>query len=160
MLRKAIGARSLAGARDVARVIDSRVRTVIEAAVPRPPGLWADRVPDMADPELDRYMRELAAAMDDRVRRIGEHILLTRPAWATKVLGDPPEDPARRAAWQQRAARLGAYRELYGYSAPADAIGPRSPGRPHRRPEPTGMVPSSCSASATASTCEAAAMPS
>jgi hypothetical protein len=128
VLRNAISARSLAGARDVARVIDSRVRTMIGTAVPQPPGSWADRVPDMADPELDRYMRELAAAMDDRVRRIGEHVVLTRPAWATQAFNDPPEDGPRRAEWQRRAARIGAYRELYGYNAPGDAIGPE-PGK-------------------------------
>jgi hypothetical protein len=82
----------------------------------------------MADPELDRYMSELAAVMDDRVSRLGEHILLTRPAWATQALGDPPDDGPRRAEWQQRAAQIGAYRELYGYDAPADAIGPE-PGK-------------------------------
>ena len=62
--------------------------------------------------------------MDDRARRIGEHAAATRPAWAIQALGDPPADPARQADWQERAARIGAYRELYGHDSQADPIGP------------------------------------
>jgi hypothetical protein len=78
----------------------------------------------MGDPKLDRFMRELAAAMDDRTRRIGEHATRTRPRWAIQALGDVPADPARLARWQERAARIGAYREMYGYDAAGEAIGP------------------------------------
>jgi len=82
----------------------------------------------MGDPDLDRFMFELAATMDDRVRRIGEHAARTQPLWATQALGDLPADSAKRAKWQARAATIGAYRELYGYDAPADPIGPE-PGK-------------------------------
>lgn len=73
-------------------------------------------------------MTDLATAMDDRVRRIGEHIVQTQPLWATQALGPVPDDPAARDQWQTRAAKLGEYRELYGYAAPGDAIGPE-PGK-------------------------------
>ena len=116
------------GARYPARVIDARVRRMLEHTVPQPPATWSQRVPEMGDPDLDRYMTELAAAMDDRVRRIGEHAAQTRPAWATQALGDVPENPAGRAEWEDRASKLGAYRELYGYDAQDDAIGPE-PGK-------------------------------
>jgi hypothetical protein len=66
--------------------------------------------------------------MDDRVRRIGEHAAQTRPGWATQTLGDVPQNPAARAEWEDRASKLGAYRELYGYDARDDAIGPE-PGK-------------------------------
>ncbi len=128
MLRLAIASRPLTGARDVARVVDSRVRRMIEHTAPKVPGSWAQRVPQMGDPDLDRFMQDLAEAMDDRVRRIGEHAVDTKPAWATRALGDVPDDPVRRAEWQERAAKLGAYRELYGYDASGDAIGPE-PGK-------------------------------
>ena len=39
-------------------------------------------------------------------------------------VGPVPDDPAARLTWQQRAASIGAYRELSGYSHPADPIGP------------------------------------
>ena len=124
MLRDAVEAGPLTGSRHLARVIDARVRRRLKDTVPQPPGRWAGRVPDMGDPDLDRYMTDLAAAMDDRTRRIGEHAVAERPAWAIRALGDVPADPARRAGWQERAATLGAYRELYGYDADDDAIGP------------------------------------
>jgi hypothetical protein len=82
----------------------------------------------MGDPDLNLFMTELAEAMDGRVRRIGEHLAEARPEWAVTALGEVPGDPARRQEWEERAGRLGAYRELYGYSAPGDAIGPE-PGR-------------------------------
>ena len=128
VLRTAIASSPLDGARDVARVIDSRVRRMLEHTVPQPGGPWSERVPDMGDPELSRYMTELAAAMDDRVRRIGEHAAETRPPWATRVLGEVPEHRAGRSVWEERASKIGAFRELYGYDAQDDAIGPE-PGK-------------------------------
>ena len=44
--------------------------------------------------------------------------------WAVCELGPVPEDPAARRQWQQRAASVGAYRELSGHQHPADPIGP------------------------------------
>ncbi len=128
VLRLAVASRPLTGARDPARVIDARVRRMIEHTVPKVLRSWAERVPEMGDPELNRFMTELAAAMDGRVRRIGEHLAAARPAWVVQALGDVPGDPVKRGEWEERAARLGAYRELYGYSAIDDAIGPE-PGK-------------------------------
>ncbi|HCU97206.1 MAG TPA: hypothetical protein DHU96_32645 [Actinobacteria bacterium] len=124
VLRLAVASRSLAGARDLARVIDSRVRRMTEHTLPKVRSTWAQCVPPMGDPDLNRYMTDLAAAMDDRVRRLGEHAAVARPLWATRALGDLPADPCKRAEWQARAATIGAYRELYGYGNPADPIGP------------------------------------
>ncbi len=128
MLHAAVAARSLTGSRDIVRVIDSRIRRTLRDTVPRPRGTWAEQVPASGDPDLDRYLTELAVAMDDRVRRIGEHAAEARPQWATRALGPVPDDLVARAEWEDRAARLGAYRELYGYDAQADAIGPE-PGK-------------------------------
>jgi len=61
--------------------------------------------------------------MDDRARRIGEHTAETEPTWAILALGPPPANPDERTAWQERAAIIGSYRELYGYDSQADAIG-------------------------------------
>lgn len=128
VLQAAVGSRPLDGARDVARVIDSRVRRMLKHTAPqaRPP--WSQQVPEMDDPDLRRFMTQLAAAMDDRTRRIGEHAAQTSFLWATQALGEPPQDPVMRLEWERRAAKLGAYRELYGYRAPGDAIGPE-PGK-------------------------------
>jgi TrwC relaxase/AAA domain len=128
MLRQAIEARSMVGARDVARVVDSRLRRMLDGVQPQPLGTWSKRVPDMGDPELNRYMSELAAAMDDRVRRLGEHAVETQPSWAIRALGPVPEDPAARADWEQQASVVASYRERYGRTHPGDPIGP-APGK-------------------------------
>ena len=117
------------GARDVARVLDSRVRRMLDGVQPQPPGAWADRVPDIRlRRDLDRYLRELAEAMDDRARRLGEHAAQTQPPWALRALGPVPDDPAERADWEQRASVVASYRERYGHAHPADPIGPE-PGK-------------------------------
>ena len=128
VLRAAVAVSSLRGSRYMVRVIDARVRRMLDDRIPHRPESWSEQVPEVADPELRRYLTELAAAMDDRVKRLGEHAVQTRPGWAVEALGDVPEDPARRAIWESRAAQLSAYRELYGYGSQTDAIGPE-PGK-------------------------------
>jgi hypothetical protein len=128
VLRQAAESRALTGARDVARVLDARVRWSLQGLQPEIPGRWAEQVPDMGDPELQRYMTELAAAMDERTQRLGEHTAQEQPIWATQTLGEIPHNPAGRAAWEERASTVAAYRELYGYSHPGDPIGPE-PGK-------------------------------
>ena len=62
--------------------------------------------------------------MDARKDRIGEHAADHALPWAVTALGPVPEHPVDRLDWQQRAASIGAYRELSGYDHPADPIGP------------------------------------
>ena len=114
----------MAGARDVARVLDSRVRRMLDGIQPEPSGRWIDRVPRTGSADLDRYLRELAEAMDDRTRRLGEHTAATQPAWACQALGPVPDEPVGRLEWEQRASVVAAYRERYGYAHPADPVGP------------------------------------
>ena len=124
VLRQAVAARSMTGARDIARVLDSRVRRMLDGVLPQPPGPWAARVPDTGSAEVNRYLRELAEAMDDRARRLGEHAAETQPLWARQAFGPLPDDPVGRADWEQRASVVAAYRERYGYAHPGDPIGP------------------------------------
>ena len=127
VLADAIGERDLTGARDVAAVIDARIRRRTGALVPRPAGPWSAQVPAIADPERRAYADQIAAAMDARKERIGEHAAASALPWAVAALGPVPDDPAARLDWQQRAASVGAYRELSGYARP------RRPGRPRTR---------------------------
>ncbi len=119
--------RPLNGARDLARVIDSRVRWRLKFAVPQPQGPWSRRVPQMADPDVSQFMTELAAAMDARQRRIGEHVAQTAPPWAIEALGEVPADSVKQTDWKRRAGVLGAYREMFGHDHPREAIGPEPP---------------------------------
>ena len=124
VLADAIAERDLAGSRDIAAVLDTRLRHRLGAVVSLPPGPWSARVPAIADPERQAYVAQIATLMDARTHRIGEHAARHPPAWATGALGQVPEHPVDRLAWQKRAAAIGAWRELSGYDHPADPIGP------------------------------------
>jgi hypothetical protein len=124
VLAEAVAMRPLTGARDVARVLHGRVRILTRGAQPEVGRSWAERVPEVADPEVGRYMRDLAEAIDARTERLGQHVAETAPLWATQTLGPVPEDPAARAGWEKRAATMAAYREMWGYDNPGDPIGP------------------------------------
>jgi hypothetical protein len=107
--RSAIESRDLAGARDLASVIDARIRQRVHPLLPRPQGPWSDRVPHLPDPQRHRYLVTIAAMMDDRKQRIGQFAACNALPWAVTALGPVPED---------------AYRETNGYNHPADPIGP------------------------------------
>jgi conjugative relaxase-like TrwC/TraI family protein len=124
VLADAVGERTLAGARDIPAVIDARIRRRHGTLVPLPASPWSAPPPGITDPDRRAYTEQLATLMDDRKQRIGEHAAASLPAWATITLGAVPEDPAASLEWQQRAAAIGAYRELSGYDHPDDPIGP------------------------------------
>jgi conjugative relaxase-like TrwC/TraI family protein len=123
-LADAIGERDLAGARDLAAVIDARLRYRTGHLVPAPAGPWSSQVPPIADPERRAWLTEIAALMDARKDRIGEHAAEHSLPWAINALGPVPDHPLSRLDWQQRAASVGAWRELSGHCDPADPIGP------------------------------------
>ncbi len=124
----AIRSRSLDGSRDVASVLDARMRAMTDPLVPLPLSSWRERVPQIADAERQEYVRRLAEAMDERMERIGEHAVQARPEWALRALGPVPADPAERLDWQQRASAIGTYRELYGAGDQAGPLGPEPAG--------------------------------
>jgi hypothetical protein len=134
LVRQAVAEWPLDDAEDVAAVLDHRIRARIAGQVPRPSDSWLQSVPETADPAHKQYLRELAAAMDDRTARIGEHLAARPPAWAILAFGLVPSDPDGRLEWERRAGRAGAYRELYGYEHPSDLIGPEpSAATPEKR---------------------------
>jgi hypothetical protein len=124
----AVRSRSLDGARDVASVLDARMRAMVEPLVPLPLRPWSERVPEIADPDRQEYVRRLAEAMDERTEWIGEHAVHVQPEWALRALGPVPDHPGERLDWQQRASVIGAYRELYGGGDQADPLGPEPVG--------------------------------
>jgi hypothetical protein len=134
VLARAVAERDLTGARDIAAVIDARIRRRYGDLAPLPARAWSAQVPQTDNPEQRRFLTQLAEAMDDRQRRIGEHAAASSPPWAVAALGAVPDDPATRHEWQRKAAAIGAYRELSGYNHPDDPIGPeRSTSTPDLR---------------------------
>ena len=127
VVQRAVSERSLAGARDLPSVLDSRIRRAIGPATPAPLLPWSAQVPACGG-ERQRYLTEIAAAMDDRKTRIGEFAAGHSPAWATAALGPVPDDPLDRLDWQTRAAHIGAYRELYGWDHDTEPVGPEPAG--------------------------------
>ena len=100
VIRTAIASRDLAGSRDIAAVLDARIRPRIDPLLPQPQGAWAGRVPELPDPDRHAYLAQIAAMMDDRTRRLGQHTAQTAPAWAISALGPVPADSAARRDWE------------------------------------------------------------
>jgi hypothetical protein len=124
VLTSAIGQRDLAGSRDVPSVIDARIRARINPLIPQPAGPWSAQIPGIADPQRRAFATEVAALMDARKERIGEHAADHALPWAINALGPVPEHPLDRLDWQRHASAIGAYRELYGYHHSTEPIGP------------------------------------
>jgi conjugative relaxase-like TrwC/TraI family protein len=125
VIRRAVESRDLAGARDVASVIDARIRQRLQHLLPQPRGPWSARVPQLDDPERQAYLTEIAAMMDDRKQRLGQHAADHPPTWAVKALGPVPAGRPARHEWQHKASSISAYREMCGYGHPGDPIGPQ-----------------------------------
>ena len=124
VLADAIGERDLAGSRDIPAVIDNRLRHRLGCLVPLPPGPWSAQLPAIADPGRRGYAAQIAALMDARKDRIGEHAAEHALPWAVTALGPVPEHPLDRLDWQRRASSIGAWRELSGHDHPTEPIGP------------------------------------
>jgi len=66
VVAQALGERDLTGARDVAAVIDARIRRRKGSRVPVPQGTWSQQVPEVHDKEQQAYLAQLAGLMDER----------------------------------------------------------------------------------------------
>jgi conjugative relaxase-like TrwC/TraI family protein len=124
VIRSAIAGRPFTAARSHSAVLEARIRDSTGHLPPEVRESWSAGLPRLADPDVAQYMAEVAAMMDDRQRRIGEHAASEAPLWAVEALGPVPADTAQRAGWQARAGRLGSYREMFGWDHVAEAIGP------------------------------------
>ncbi len=94
---------------------------------------WAQRTPD----DAPQVAHELAAALDERRRELGERLAAKPEPWLTRHLGVLPPDasPALREDYAQRAGTAAAYREARGITDPQQAV---SFG-PHPDPELAAM---------------------
>ena len=81
---------------------------------------WAQRTPATAPP----LAHELAAALDDRARALGERLSASPEPWLAYHLGVlvPSASPALRAEYIRRAGLAAAYREAAGITNPGQAV--------------------------------------
>ena len=135
VLADAIAERDLAGSRDIAAVLDARLRHRLGAVVPVPPGPWSARVPALADPGRQAYLAQIATLMDARKDRIGEHAAAPRPG--------PPPRSARSPPTRQDGSngRTEPPRSVPGANCPATTIRPTRSAPNPPRPPPTSGPP-------------------
>ena len=155
VLRDAVVARSMSGVRDMAHVLDSRVRRRLDGTQPAAAVPWADRVPATGPADIRRYLCELAEAMDERTRRLGEHAAATQPLWARNALGSLPSDPAGRTGNTAPQLSPRIEKGMVTITRPIRSAASRC--GPARKPGPPGTARWPRSAGSTASTCEPAA---
>ena len=125
VVETAIASRDLAGARDIASVLDARIRPRVTPLLPQLQGTWSSRAPDLPDPGRQAYLAEIAAMMDDRKERLGQHAALTALTWAVNTLGPVPADPDARRQWNQGILDRRLPGDLLGTTTPKPLIGPR-----------------------------------
>ena len=97
VLRDALAKGPLTGARDIAAVVDSRIRKATAGLIPLVPRPWAERVPEVTDPVIRAHLERRAAQMDARIEREAAHVTQTAPAWAVQAIGPVPAGPGGAA---------------------------------------------------------------
>jgi hypothetical protein len=106
-------------ARSITSVLHHRLQRL---ALPdlRHDATWAQRTPATAPP----LAHELAAALDDRARALGEHLTASPEPWLARHLGllAPTTAPGLREDYTRRAGLAAAYREASGITNPDQAV--------------------------------------
>jgi TrwC relaxase/AAA domain len=112
-------------ARSVTSVLHYRLQQLPVPGL-RHDATWAQRTPATAPP----FAHQLAAALDDRARALGEHLAASPEPWLARHLGvlAPAASPALREEYAHRAGTAAAYREAAGITHPDQAVS----SEPHR----------------------------
>jgi hypothetical protein len=125
LLTDAISGRGLGDAASVADVLRWRVRHHSIRRQPEQavdPADWTTWAPPMDGP-IGQYLHELAVLATQRQHHLGHRAAAEQPAWATTVLGPPPDEPGQRQGWIHDAALVAAYRELQTIPQDVSSIG-------------------------------------
>jgi hypothetical protein len=117
---EAITAAPMDGARSIASVLHGRLQRLGLPHLNSHDLTWAQRTLVSA-PAL---AHELAAALDDRARALGDQAAADPEPWLARQLGvlSPAASPALRAEYARRAGAAAAYREAAGITDPDQAI--------------------------------------
>ncbi|MDN5915944.1 MAG: AAA family ATPase [Pseudonocardia sp.] len=126
LLTEAVGMRDFGGARSTSQVLHWRVvsrvavREAEEAARGAEPrgGLpdwdWIGQVADLPEGPVQGYLTALGELGQERQAVLGRQTAVEPPTWAQKLLPQVPDaetEPEQRAAWEQRAGVVAAFRE-------------------------------------------------
>ena len=115
--------RGMTGAQSIAAVIHGRIERLHLPAFGQT-STYAERTPEIADPDRARIAQVTAEAMDASQARLGEQVAARPPVWAVRYLGLPPREPgALREDWVRRAGVAAGYRALREMDDPVEAIG-------------------------------------
>ena len=91
ILADAVGERNLTGARDIAAVIDTRIRRRVGTLVPLPPPRWSAQPTGIADPERRAYAEQIAGLMGRAQSKLETFIGLLRRARRSRPAGQQQE---------------------------------------------------------------------
>ena len=134
-----ITAAPMDGARSIASVLHGRLQRLAL------PDLRHDADLGPAHPrQRPAVAHELAAALDDRARALGEQLAASPEPWLARHLGvlAPGASPALREEYTRRAGTAAAYREAAGITDPDQAVSPdAAPRQPRTRSHAQGRHP-------------------
>lgn len=124
LLVDAVTERPLTGATNTTNVLHSRITDGNTRRFDPLGSTWAEWAPRTGDADWDTYLAALAAAADERAAELGRAAAEDPPAWTVEAFGPVPDDPHKRADWEQRAGSVAGYREFRGHDDPATLLGP------------------------------------
>jgi hypothetical protein len=121
-----ITAAPMDGAQSIASVLHGRLQRIPLSGLAGHDLTWAQRTPASAP----AVAHELAAALDDRARTLGDHLTVSPEPWLARYLGvlSPTASPTLREEYARRASAAAAYREAAGITDLQQAVSPA----PHR----------------------------
>lgn len=130
LLSRAVRAGGLDDAKDPAAVLAARLAklTAVRSGgtrTRRRARYIAGLLPEATGPmtaDMHRTLTELQELIEQRATALADQAIAERQPWIPR-LGPPPTEPARRAAWQQQARTIAAYRDRHGITS-ADPLGP------------------------------------
>ena len=117
-----ITAAPMDGARSISGVLHGRLQRISLPQLAGHDVTWVQRTPASAP----AVAHELAAALDDRARALGEQMAANPEPWLARQLGvlAPGASPALREEYARRAGAAAAYREAAGITDPDQAVSP------------------------------------
>jgi hypothetical protein len=131
VLQQAVTEQDFDGARRLTNILYARITNNPNLSLDPVGESFTQRIPQMDNPEDQRYLTVLAAAADARREELATQALDQPPGWAVEAFGPIPADPHEQDTWAHRVGIVAAHRELSGHTDPHSAIGaPPAPGQP------------------------------